>query len=102
MKSPDISNHLGLNITLKKKEKEFVNQSERKRVDSFFIHQCIIRRFKLNYRDDYDVLLGIRHDIESILGKANIWPVPRLRFELSSTKITLASMNFLALPDFVG
>jgi len=52
---------------MKKKALELMDQLDKKYIDSFFVHQCIIRRFKYYYRSDYDKLCIIRHDIESVL-----------------------------------
>lgn len=95
MEPLDISNLLDRDVKLKLTEINLINQSERKRVDSFFIHQCIIRRFKYYYRNDYDLLLKFRHDIESKLRQFKLRPTPKLFFELSSTELALRSMNFL-------
>ena len=93
--TPDVSNLLDRNYKLKSNKINLINQTERKRVDSFFIHQCIIRRFKYYYQNDYDLLLKFRHDIESTLSQFKIWPIPQLPIELSSTELALVSMNFL-------
>lgn len=80
---------------IQKKDLVLVEQSQKKRMDSFFIHQCIIRRFKHNYPTDYDALLTIRNEIESVLCLSGLREVPKDQFELSSTEVTLALMGFI-------
>ncbi|MDP1688892.1 MAG: hypothetical protein Q8L47_02055 [bacterium] len=74
--------------------KKPLEPSQKKRIDSFFIHQCIIRRFKGNYRADYEAILSIRNEIESILCLSGLSAVPKNEFEMSSTEVAMASMNF--------
>ncbi len=74
--------------------KKPMEPSQKKRIDSFFIHQCIIRRFKDKHRSDYDVLLSIRNKIESILCLSGLSAVPNNEFEMSSTEVAMASMSF--------
>lgn len=81
-------------VPLELSSKKPLEPSQKKRIDSFFIHQCIIRRFKDNYRADYDALLSIRNDIESVLCLPGLRAVPKHQFEISSAEVAMASMSF--------
>jgi|GEM_PF-2730486 len=80
---------------LKPSQKKQLEPLQKKRIDALFIQQCIIRRFKHNHSADYDALLTMRNDIESILCDAGLNAVAKNQFEVSSTEVAMAIMSFL-------
>ena len=80
---------------LNEKAKNESGQLDRKIVDSFFIHQCVVRRFKFNYRNSYVELLQFRAEVESVLCRIGLVPIPNRINEISSVELAAALMNFL-------